>query len=409
VPITQNLDDADFYSPDVLTCPFPFYRALRESGPVYQLPGTNIYVLSRHRDVLEAFTRPNIFSSHRPPLGGADPEFLAILAHGYRTEPTLTTSDPPAHTAYRKLIKSWFTASAVAAREPGLRDTVNELIDGFAGDGQVEFVGQFAQALPSRIVGDFLGQPWEMAPKIKQWSHDISQAVNPVVPRERALEYTRVSVEFQHYFAADIEKKRANPGDDFLSFLITAKIGGEPLSTEALLDYVRVFVTGGNDTVTSLLSLTMYYLLKNPDQFAEVLADRSLIPAAIEETIRYDAPGQFFIRLLEHGDAVIGDVTIPQGSRVMLLAGAANRDEKVFPDPERFDIHRSTTAHLAYGHGIHFCLGAPIARLEARISFELLLARLANIRSAVPIEEVRFIAQPILRQVESLPIDFDIA
>jgi cytochrome P450 len=170
-----------------------------------------------------------------------------------------------------------------------------------------------------------------------------------------------------------------------------------------------VFVTGGNDTVTSLLSNTMYYLLQNPDQFAEVLADRTLIPAAIEETIRYDTPGQFFIRLLEHGDAVVEGVTIPQGSRVMLLAGSANRDEKVFPDPDRFDIHRSTTPHLAYGHGIHFCLGAPLARLEARMSFELLLQRLANLRSAVPIEEVRFIPQPILRQVESLPLDFDIA
>jgi cytochrome P450 len=402
-----DLDDVDFYSPDVQVCPFPFYRALRESRPVYQLPGTNIYVLSRHRDVLEAFTRPNIFSSHRPSLGGADPEFLAILAHGYRAEPTLTTSDPPAHTKYRKLIKSWFTASAVAAREPELRDTINELIDAFAGDGQVEFVGQFAEALPARIVGDFLGQPREMAPQLKRWARDISQSVNPVVPRDRALEYTRSSVEFQHYFAADMEAKQASPGADFLSFLVNAMIDGEPISMEALLDYVRVFITGGNDTVTSLLSNTMYYLLKNPDQLAEVQADRSMIPAAVEETIRYDTPGQFFTRLLEHGDAVVGGVTIPQGSRVLLMAGSANRDEQVFPDPDRFDIHRSTTPHLAYGHGIHFCLGAPLARLEARISFELLLERLPGLRPAIPIEQVRFIAQPILRQVEQLPLEFD--
>jgi cytochrome P450 len=151
----------------------------------------------------------------------------------------------------------------------------------------------------------------------------------------------------------------------------------------------------------------MYYLLKNPDQLAEVQADRSLIPAAVEETIRFDTPGQFFTRLLEHGDAVVGGVTIPQGSRVLLMAGSANRDEQVFPDPDRFDIHRITTPHLAYGHGIHFCLGAPLARLEARISFELLLDRLPGLRPAIPIEQVQFIAQPILRQVEQLPLQFD--
>jgi cytochrome P450 len=175
---------------------------------------------------------------------------------------------------------------------------------------------------------------------------------------------------------------------------------------EVLLDYARVFVTGGNDTVTSLLSSTMYYLLAHPYQLAEVVADRSLIPAAVEETIRYDSPGQFFTRLTEHGDAVVDGVRIPQGSRVLLLAGSANRDERVFPDPDRFDIRRTTTPHLSYGHGIHFCLGAPLARLEARIAFESIFSRLADVRLAIPLEQVRFISQPILRQVERLPLEF---
>lgn len=399
-------EDFEFDSADVQVCPFPFYDALRKNAPVHQLPGTQIYLLSRHSNVVEAFKRPDLFSSHRPPLGGGEPEFAEILARGYASEPTLTTADPPAHTKYRKLIKGHFTASAIAAREPFLRATVNELIDSFAGTGKVEFVEQFAEALPSRIVGDFLGQPREMAPQLKQWARDIVASVNPVVPREKALEFTHSSVEFQHYFAADIRQKRANPGPDFLSFLATATLDGKPLSMEALLEYVRVFITGGNDTVTSLLSNTMYYLLRHPEQFAEVLADRSLIPNAVEETIRYDTPGQWFTRLLENSDAQVGDVTIPRGSRVILLAGSANRDEEVFPDANRFDIHRNTQGHLAYGHGIHFCLGAPLARLEAKISFELLFERLHNIRLAIPIEDVRFVAQPILRQVESLPLEF---
>jgi cytochrome P450 len=405
----RSPDQYDLFSSEVQVCPFPFYGVLREHAPAYRVPGTDIYLLSRYSDVIQAFKRANVFSSHRPPVAGADPELAAITSQGYRSEPTLTTCDPPEHTKYRKLIKSWFTASSIAEREPVYRATVNELIDGFVHEGHFDFVEQFAEALPVRIVGDFLGQPRELAPQIKDWANAIVKSVNPAVPRDEALEYTRKSVEFQHYFAADIEKKRANPGTDFLSFLAATSLDGEPLGMEVLLDYLRVFITGGNDTVTSLLSNTMYYLLCYPDQFAEVLADRALIPNALEEAIRIDTPGQWFTRLLEHGDAVIDGVTIPQGSRVIVIAGSANRDPEAFPDPDRFDIHRETTGHLGYGHGIHFCLGAPLARLQGKISFELLFERLPNLRLAIPIDEVQYIAQPILRQLESLPMEFDAA
>lgn len=402
-------DDYDLFSAEVQVCPFPFYETLREQAPVYNVPDTNIYLLSQHSDVVQAFKRATVFSSHRPPVGGMDPEFAAVTARGWRAAPTLTTCDPPEHTKYRKLIKGWFSASSVAEREPVYRTNVNELIDAFVDEGRFDFIEQFAEALPVRIVGDFLGQPRELAPQIKEWANAIVKSVNPAVPRDEALGYTRTSVEFQRYFADDIEGKRAKPGSDFLSFLATATLDGEPLSMEELLDYLRVFITGGNDTVTSLLSNTMYYLLRDPEQFAEVLADRSLIPNALEEAIRIDTPGQWFTRLLEQGDVVVDGVTIPQGSRVILIAGSANRDPEVFSDPDRFDIHRDTSGHLAYGHGSHFCLGAPLARLQGRISFELLFERLPKLRLAIPIEDVRYVAQPILRQIESLPLEFDAA
>jgi cytochrome P450 len=393
-------------SEDVQTCPFPAYRAMRETGPVYRLPGSEVYLITRYEDVLEAFKRPDLFSSHRPSLA-SDPEISAVLAKGYPTEPTLTTQDPPKHTAYRKLIKGWFTASAIAEREPVLRSTVDDIIDEFAGDGRVEFVSQFAEALPMRIVGDFLGQPRSMAPQLKRWAQAIVAAVNPTLPREQAIHYAGVTVEFQQYFVDDIAAKRREPGEDFLSFLVNAELNGAQLSLAELLDYVRVFVTGGNDTVTALLSNTMYQLLAHPDQLQEVIDDRSLIPNALEEGIRYDSPGHFFTRTTENGDVTLGDVTIPQGARVMLVAGSGNRDPEAFPDADRFDIHRNAGGHLAYGHGIHFCLGAPVARLESRIAFERLFERLPNLRLGIPIEDVPIAPQTIIRRVERLPLLFD--
>jgi cytochrome P450 len=403
---TAQSAEIRFASDEVQTCPFPAYQAMRDSGPVHQLPGTDIYMILRYQDVLEGFKHPGLFSSHRPALG-TDPEILAVLERGYRTEPTLTTADPPRHTAYRKLIKGWFTVSAIAEREPTLRRTVDEIIDDFAGDGRVEFVSQFAEALPMRIVGDFLGQPRSMAPQLKLWAHAIVSAVNPALGRDEALHYAGVAVDFQHYFAEDIAAKRREAGEDFLSFLATAELDGEPLSLAELLDYVRVFITGGNDTVTALLSNTMYQLLAHPDQLREVVEDPSLIANALEEGIRYDSPGHWFTRTTENSDVTVGDVTIPRGSRVMLVAGSANRDPEMFPDPDTFDIHRNAGGHLAYGHGIHFCLGAPVARLESRIAFERLFTRLPGIRLEIPLDQVPIAPQTIIRRIERLPLAFD--
>ena len=393
-------------APEVQVCPFPYYATLRDEDPVHRLPGSEVYLLTRHADVHAALRRPQVFSSLRPSLAAADPEIAAIEAQGWPTVPTLTNNDPPSHTTYRKLIKTWFTSSAVARREPGIRAVIDDLIDAFAGRGSVEFVDEFADRLPSYVVGDFIGQPRDMAPTFKRWARDITQAVNPSATREEALEYRRSFVDFQHYFAGEIERVRADPGQDFLSFLVTAEVDGEQLSVEALLDLLRVFINGGNETVASLLTNTMYYLLLDPEQLAAVLADHSLIPNAVEETIRLDTPGQWLPRTATD-DVEVAGTLIPKGARVLMMLGSANRDAAVFPDPERFDIRRSTAGHLAYGFGIHFCAGAPIARLEARVAFEALLDRLPNIRVAVPLHELEFVAQPILRQLERLPLEFD--
>jgi cytochrome P450 len=403
-------DDFDLGSPEVERCPYPFYAAMRRLCPVYRFPDGSGYFLAKHADVLAALMRPNHFSSHRPTLGQGDPEFEAIAADGYREVPTLTTNDPPAHSRFRRLISRSFKRPLIVRMEPHIRDIVDLLIDRFVDKGRVEFISEFADLLPSYVIADVLGEPREMQPQVKQWAIAITGAVSKIISREQALEYKRQFVEFQHHYAARIEERRAAPGDDLISELVTATgEGDEPLSTEEILDILRVVVNGGNETTAALIGNAMYFLLREPEKLSEVRADTTLIPGMLEEALRLDSPSQWLPRMIEGEDAEVRGVRIPVGSRVLMGWASANHDEDVFPDPERFDIHRDTRNHLAFGHGAHFCPGAALARAESRIAFEELFRRLGDIRPAKPIDDVRYTAQPIIRHIDRLPIEFTAA
>jgi cytochrome P450 len=400
-------DDFELGSEEVERCPYPFYAAMRQRCPVYRFPDGSGYFLSKHADVLAALMQPSHFSSHRPTLGQGDPEFEAIAAEGYPEVPTLTTNDPPSHTRYRRLISRSFKRPMIVRMEPHIRAIVNLLIDRFIDDGRAEFVGQFADLLPSYVIADLLGEPREMQPQVKQWAIAITGAVSKIIPRGQALEYKRQFVDFQHHYAAEIERRRADPGDDLISEFVTATgEDDERLSTVEILDILRVIVNGGNETTAALIGNAMYFLLREPEKLAEVCADHTLIPNMLEEAVRLDSPSQWLPRMIEGEPAQVREVRIPVGSRVLMGWASANHDEDVFPDPERFDIHRDTRAHLAFGHGAHFCPGAALARAESRIAFEELFRRLDDIRPAEAIEATRYTAQPIIRHLDRLPIEF---
>jgi cytochrome P450 len=406
--VSKCPEDYVFASDEVNACPYPFYAAVRPQSPAYHVPSVNGVLVTRYEDVLGAAKQPAMFSNHRPLLGAGDPEFAAIHATGFPVVAGLVTNDPPEHTRFRKLVNRPFTNAAVSRHEPVIRETVSSLIDAFIQDGECELLTQFAMPFPTRVIGQVLGVPVEDQASFGRWSDDVAESVSGYISRERALECARSLVDMQHYFAGLIEKRRVEPGDDLISSLVTAREDDErPLDVPEMLELIRVFLVGGTESTASLLGSTFYLLLTHPDELAQVRTDHSLIPQMLEEVLRLESPVQWNPRLVESEGVHIEDVAIEPGSRVILSWGAANRDPAKFGDnADEFDIHRPQNTHAAFGHAFHFCLGAPLARLEARIACEQLLTRLDKLELAVPVGELTFVGHGVVRRIERLPLRF---
>lgn len=399
---------ADYASPGVAACPYDFYTRARAETPAYPVPAMGGFMVTGYDSVCATARDTASFTSRRPAMGAGDPEFEAIRAKGYPAVAALVTCDPPEHMRYRKLVNKPFTPKATLAHEHLIRQTIADLIDAFEADGEVELMSQFALPFPTKIIGAILGVPDDGLQNFGRWADIIAEMASGALPRERGLECARGIVEMQLYFADLIEARRQEPGDDLLSALVTAQADDErPLDLPEILELVRIFVAGGTESTASLLGSALYLLLTHPEQFEAVLADFSLIPAMLEEVLRLESPVQWNPRMVMTEGVQIGDVPIPSGSRVMLGWGAANRDSAVFgSDADRFDIFRKGPTHTAFGHANHFCLGAPLARLEARIACEQLFSRLEDLKLAVPAEDLSFVAHGVVRRMSALPLTF---
>ena len=401
-------DLPEFGSPEHHACPYLFYTTARNEAAAYKIADANAFIVTRFDDVLAAARDPESFSSRRPPYGEGDRDVEAIMATGYPSVGALVTSDPPEHTRYRKLVSKLFTPSAVARHEPLIRETVTGLIDAFLDVGEFELLTQFAMPLPTRIIGKIMGVPTEDRVNFGRWADLIADSVSGIISRERALECARGLVEMQHYFAGVIDAKRAEPGDDLISDLVSAREDDErPLDVPEILELIRILIAGGTESTSSLLGSALYLLLTHPDQFSEVRGNTLLIPQMLDEVVRLESPVQWNPRVVQRDGVSLGEVQLPKGSRVLLSWAAANRDRSQFgDDADEFNIHRPKTSHAGFGHAYHFCLGAPLARLEASIACEQLFGRLGDIELAIPAEEVSFVGHGVVRRVASLPLRF---
>lgn len=373
--------------PPQLDDPFPFYARLRKDAPVTFVPAFHLWLVSRYQDVLAVLKDPRRFSSRdilRPPVD-LPAELLALLqASGYTPDYPLLGDDPPAHTRIRSLVGKAFTPANVSAMESRIRDIARKHVDALLrGGSRAEMVSAMTWALPMDVITELLGVPVSDRGMIRQWIEQEKLFFVPQLPPDERQRATEGVAAFRRYLRALIEDRQKNPGDDLLSTLISAQVDGEnPLSTVELVNLASVLVFAGNETTTNLISSTLLHLLRHAPLWEELRANPAAIPNAIEETLRFDTPVVGMMRTTTETTQLVG-TEIPAGARLLLLFASANRDETVFDQPERYDIHRANAnRHIGFGYGTHYCVGAPLGRLEARIALELLLERLPQPRLA---------------------------
>ncbi|HET8657805.1 MAG TPA: cytochrome P450 [Micromonosporaceae bacterium] len=367
----------------VLWEPYERYRLMRDNKPVSQ-DDQGMWHVYRHQDVLAVLTDHQRFSSQyafgRNLLGES-----------------MIRQDPPRHTRLRKLANQAFTPRRISLLEPRVVEIAHELLDAVAGRDVIDVIADLGSPLPVTVIADLLGIERERRAEFRRWANIFTSLGmrTPDAQEEQALR------DMEAYFLDVIDKRRAEPGDDVLSSLVRAEADEGKLTTDELISFCYLLFVAGLDTTTNLVGNMVICLAHSPDVLERVRRDRSLVPALIEETLRYLPPTQANVRVAT-ADAVLSGVSVPAGSRIMVWNASANRDESAFADPDRFDIDRDDT-HTTFGHGIHFCLGSSLARLEGRIAITALLDRFPG-PWRFPDEPLQRVSQFFLCGVTSLPM-----
>jgi len=358
----------DPYAYETHEDPYPIYADLRAHAPVYRNTRLGFAALSRHADVLAAFNDVARFSNA---LGvSLDP---AATHPAARATMSFLAMDPPRHTRMRGLVSRAFTPRRIADLEPRVRELTRQHLDRFAGEGRCDFVGDFAARLPMDVISEMLGVPEADRDMLRGWADAVvhrEDGMYDIPPAGMAA-----AAELLAYFAGVVAERRRRPCDDLSAALLTAEVEGDRLDDAEVVGFLFLMIIAGNETTAKLLGNALYWLWRNPEQRRAVEADPRLIPRWIEETLRYDGSTQALARTLT-SDVELHGERLRAGDRVVLLIGSGNRDERVFPDADRFDVRRDTSDMLSFGHGLHFCLGAALARLESRVALEEVQARL---------------------------------
>jgi cytochrome P450 len=364
--------------------PSPWFRMMRESSPVFRNPRTQGWMVFRYNDVQRVLSEYSTFSSQFTDSGEA-------------LEASMISSDPPRHRQLRSLVTLAFTPRTIAQLESRIAEIVHEQLDKVAAQGYMDIVDDLSYPLPVTVIAELLGIPLADQERFKRWSDQFvgaspTQGMNP-------------EGEMRDYFHWIMQQRRQEPKNDLISALLAAQIDGQHLTEQELLGFCVLLLVAGNETTTHLIANAIWCLDEHPDALAELRSNRTLLPDAIEEVLRYRSPLKMMFRVAIQ-DTTIGDKEIHAGEGVVAWIGSANRDEAQFPNAETFDIHRSPNRHLAFGYGIHFCLGAPLARLESKIALDIILDRLPNLRRDrdVPLEPISAF---ILHGVQHMPVTFE--
>ena len=400
--------DSVLISDEFLRDPYPTLRRLLTEAPVFWSESVGAWIVSRYDDVVVTFRDFAHFSNegrlgraveYLPPEQRAN--FGAFENH-YATK-SLIHSDPPDHTRLRSLVNKVFTPRAVEALRPRIQELVEGLLDSAPSTGPIELIRVLASPLPAIVIAQILGAPSEDAKFFKGWADDILafQGVNR--PRLEVLaKAQRGLVDMRAYLTDQIAQRRQRPYDDLLGNLVAVESEGSRLTEAELVSTCVTLLVAGHETTMSLIGNGLLTLLHNPEQLQQLRQDPSLMPGAIEEMLRFECPVARQPRFIKQ-DVTLGGQSLRQGQMAFQFLNAANRDEAYFPDPDRFDIRRPNNRHMAFGQGVHFCIGAPLARLEGPIAIAAVLRRMPNLRLASDVADWD-ITKPNSRLLRTLPV-----
>lgn len=392
-----------FFDPTIRSNPYPRYHELRANAPVHWdegIPG-GAWILTRYADVAPALRDPRLSGDRMPIFRLVLRDTDEARAFDDSMARWLLNLDPPRHTPLRALVARAFTPRIIEALRPRVQAITDKLLHDVAARGHFDVIADLAYPLPVTVIAELLGVPAEDRPKLREWSVDIARFFGNMRGIKRAM---ASDAEFRAYLSSLCEKRRAQPTDDLLSALLAAEDAGNRLSEADVVSTAILLFIAGHETTTHLIGNGLLALLQHPAELALVRERPELMPGCVEELLRYDSTVQFLARSAKES-LEIGGVPIERGQNMMLVIGAANRDPAQFPDPDRLDVRRAENRHVSFGLGFHYCLGAPLARMEGAIALQSILSRWPRLRLAN--DEVRWQDNFGFRGLESLPLLLD--
>jgi len=397
--------------PSHIANPYTFYARARQEEPVFFSPFLNAWVVTRYEDVITALKDHRRFAMAMQQMGleKFTPQVLALFSTNPLLQtPNLTVVDPPEHTRLRGCLTKALSVQRIARLEPHIRSIADQLIDHILSWGRMDFLKDVAVPYPFQVIGSLLNVPEADMEQIQHWSEDYVTLQYAAPPADQQLLYAQHVLSFMEYVQALAEERRREPQDDLISDLFQATEAGllalSPLEVAGLL---ATLILAGFETMVNFLANCLYHLLAERNQWEVMVADPSCIPQIVEESLRFDPPGLATMRVTTEA-VVLGGKSIPQGAKVQVVHASASHDEALFPDPETFQPSREQpTRHLAFGHGIHFCIGAPLARLESRVLLEQLCQRLPSLR-LVPGQDVSYTPNLIFHGLKQVLVEWDV-
>ena len=365
--------------------PYPLYTRLRQEEPVTFSPALGAWLVTRYKDIQTILMQHENFSSRNTldsAIKGFHPRALKEIAKGHIPYPTILNTDSIDHVRLRKPLVKVFAASRIRALEPFAYQVAHKLVDEFIQQGHAEIISQFAYCLPFEVILHLLGLPSQDLEIVREWVHDWLMLSTTPLPEDQQVVYAQSTLFFQHYLAELIAKRREKPQDDLISIMLHFQEADfEPFTEKELVTMVQGLIFAGMETTVGMLGNGILLLLARRERWQELCDHPTFIPSAVEEILRFDGPIRLVARQTTR-EATVGGVDLPAETSLLLVFGSGNHDAEIFPDADEFQIRRSPNRHLGFGYGIHFCVGAPLARLEGQVALKVLTQRLPHLRLA---------------------------